>query len=111
VFDGLREEVREYRLTLPLPAVAEEAPPADEEAPLEPPLPEGLQVPLIGLLSVPGDTAVLSPSTSVARGRSGARGRGAGRGAAGRGRGAARGRGGGQPMVGGRRVPKTARAI
>jgi hypothetical protein len=112
VLEGLREEVREYRLTLPLPAVPEEAPLADEEAPPEPPLSDGLHVPLISLPNVPGDTTVLSPSTSVARDRSGARGRGTGRGAAGRGRGGAgTGRAGGQPMVGGRRVPKTARAI
>ncbi|GAQ84437.1 hypothetical protein KFL_001890010 [Klebsormidium nitens] len=115
--DELVAGVLEDRLTLPpipeedaAPAVPAPAPaaPAEMEAPLPLPLAaaEGLEVPAIILETAPGDSTLPSPSTIGCGGDAGARG--AGRGGAARG--AARGRARGT-FIGGRRVPKNARAL
>jgi hypothetical protein len=128
--DELVAGVLEDRLTLP--TIPEEEPAAAEpEPPLRPltvPLPDagGLEAPEITRATVPGDTTVPSPRTSgrggeAAAGRGGAGGAGrggaggagiggAGRAGRGAGRGAARGRARGT-FIGGRRVPKNARAL
>jgi hypothetical protein len=109
--DELKEGVLENRLTSPPIPEEEEPEPPTLAVPLTVPLPaaEGLRMPESTAEKVPGDRTVPSPSTT---GRGGVAG--AGRGRAGRmaGRGAGRGRGrAGGTVIGGRRVPKNARAL
>lgn len=106
--EELKEKVLEDRLTVLPISEKEEPAPADPEPPVVLPLPTaaiGLQVPERSAERVPGDTTLPSPN-SIGGGGAAAVGRGRAGGRAGRGAGRARG-----TIIGGRRVPKSARAL